>query len=302
MSENIKTKMQKETPLVSVLMTAYNRQKYIAEAVESVISSTYQNWELIIVDDMSKDKTVEIAEAYAKKDNRIKVYVNEKNLGDYPNRNKAASYAKGKYLKYVDADDLIYPHGLEQLVFFMEQFPDAGYGLCSLSQDDDRIYPFELSPYEAYRRHYFTNKWIFHKAPLSAIIKKEVFDKVGGFTGRRMVGDFEMWNKLSEKYSVALMPAGIVWYRTHNEGEMQFARDNIFQMFDYLLVEKDIIIRNSNPLNDDEKQYILKIIKRKQARYILRHLKSHGIKTALKLQKMTDMNIFEVFFKAFQKV
>ncbi|MBN2662839.1 MAG: glycosyltransferase family 2 protein, partial [Bacteroidales bacterium] len=96
-------------PFVSVLMTAYNREKYIAEAIESVIASTYQNWELIIVDDGSKDKTVEIAKQYEAKDPRIKVYINEKNLGDYPNRNKAASYAKGKYLKFVDADDLIYP-------------------------------------------------------------------------------------------------------------------------------------------------------------------------------------------------
>ena len=86
--------------LVSVLMTSFNRDKYIAEAIDSVLASTYQNWELIIVDDCSKDKTVEIAKSYEAKDNRIKVYVNKKNLGDYPNRNKAASYAKGKYIKY----------------------------------------------------------------------------------------------------------------------------------------------------------------------------------------------------------
>ena len=64
-----------------------------------------------------------IAKSYEQKDARIKVYVNDKNLGDYPNRNKAASYAKGKYIKYLDADDLIYPHGLEVMVHTMEQFP-----------------------------------------------------------------------------------------------------------------------------------------------------------------------------------
>src|SRR5664279_4015758 len=100
--------MDKEQPLVSVLMTAYNREKYIAEAIESVLSSTYTNFELIIVDDGSKDNTVNIARRYELQDSRIKVYINTTNLGDYPNRNHAAGFAIGKYIKYIDADDAIY--------------------------------------------------------------------------------------------------------------------------------------------------------------------------------------------------
>ena len=76
-------------PLVSILMTCYNREKYIGEAIESVLASSYTNLELIIVDDHSSDNTVGIARAYAAKDSRVNVYVNELNLGDYPNRNKA---------------------------------------------------------------------------------------------------------------------------------------------------------------------------------------------------------------------
>ena len=120
--------MSQEQPLVSVLMTAYNREQYISTAIESVLSSTFKNFELIIVDDGSKDKTVEIAKSYAAMDSRVKVIINEKNLGDYPNRNKAAYYANGKYLKYVDADDYIYPWGLELLIKMMEAFPNAGWG------------------------------------------------------------------------------------------------------------------------------------------------------------------------------
>ncbi|MEO8414525.1 MAG: glycosyltransferase family 2 protein [Ginsengibacter sp.] len=96
-------------PLVSVLMTAYNREKYIAPAIESVSASTYNNFELIIVYDGSSNNTVNIAKSFASIDHRVSVYVNEKNLGDYPNRNKAASYAKGKYLKYVDSDVISIP-------------------------------------------------------------------------------------------------------------------------------------------------------------------------------------------------
>jgi glycosyltransferase involved in cell wall biosynthesis len=134
--------------MVSVLMTAYNREKYIAEAIESVLASSFKDFELIIVDDCSKDHTVEIARRYTS-DPRVQVHVNEKNLGDYPNRNRAASFARGKYLKYLDSDDVIYPHGLEVMVSSMERFPEAVLGLIR-SPRNDAPDPAQLSPKEAY--------------------------------------------------------------------------------------------------------------------------------------------------------
>ncbi|HEY4335888.1 MAG TPA: glycosyltransferase family A protein [Puia sp.] len=206
-------------PLVSVLMTSYNRERYIGQAMESVLASTYEHFELLVVDDRSKDSTVAIAEKYAASDPRVKVFINEVNQGDYPNRNMAASHATGKYLKYVDADDYIYPRGLETLVEMMEQFPDAGFGLCSLPQDVTRPFPFQLDPRSAYQYHY-QGPGLFHKAPLSAIIKKTAFDAIGGFARIRMAGDFEMWHRLGQRFPVVLMPEGIVWYREHGEQEM----------------------------------------------------------------------------------
>ena len=111
-------------PLVSVLMTAYNREKYIAEAIESVLASTYTHFELIIVDDRSADQTVSIAKEYETRDQRIKVYVNEENLGQFPNRNKAATYARGKYIKYLDSDDRLYDFSLDYCVNMMEKNPE----------------------------------------------------------------------------------------------------------------------------------------------------------------------------------
>jgi glycosyltransferase involved in cell wall biosynthesis len=213
----------KDRPLVSVLMTAYNREKYIASAIESVLASGYANFELIVTDDRSTDATLAIAKQYAGKDERVRVFLNEQNLGDYPNRNQAASHARGAYLKYVDADDYIYPWGLEILVGCMEKFPEAGFGLCSLLQDDVRPFPFQLSPREAYAYHY-QGPGLFHKAPLSAIIRTTVFQNSGGFAATRMVGDFEMWHRLGQRYPVVLMPHGIVWYRKHGEQEMNSHR------------------------------------------------------------------------------
>lgn len=178
-------------PVVSVLMTTYNREKLVGEAIESVLASTFQDFELIVCDDNSSDGTVNAVKELALRDSRVKLFLHDANIGDYPNRNRAAGYAKGKYLKYVDADDYIYPWGLEILVKNMEAFPEAQWGLCSLLQCRDRPFPFVLSPQAAYEYHYF-GPGLFHKAPLSSIVKKDAFFEVGGFKPLRMVGDADL--------------------------------------------------------------------------------------------------------------
>lgn len=226
-------------------MTCYNREKYISIAIESVLASTYPNFELIIVDDGSIDDTVKIAKQYAAKDERIKVYENEKNLGDYPNRNEAAFYATGKYLKYVDSDDYIYPHGLEIMVNSMEQFPDAGFGLCSLKPDAERPFPFMLNAKEAYEYHFF-GPGLFHKGPLTAIFLKSAFDAVGGFKEKRMISDIDMWHRLALQYPVVLMPDGLVWQRKHAEQELKDAHHYIIDgakiKWNYLLDDRCLLV------------------------------------------------------------
>jgi glycosyltransferase involved in cell wall biosynthesis len=277
-------------------MTCYNREKYIAEAIESVLSSTYTNFELIIVDDCSKDRTVEIAKHYESNDYRIKVYINEKNIGDYPNRNKAAGYANGKYLKYLDSDDLIYPNGLQILVEIMEKFPDAGYGLCSFPQVSNKIYPFQLSPKEAYYMHYFVSS-LFHRAPLSSIINREVFNIVGGFSGKQHVGDFELWHKLSAKYPVVIIQDGIVWNREHEGQQMNDNRNDPLVPLKYLVLSENIFTNNISPLQPDENEICLRKNRNKQALYILYILKRKGWKSALRLYKNSNMK-WNTFIKA----
>lgn len=215
-------------PFISVLMTSFNREKYISFAIESVLKSTYQNFELVIVDDASTDETVSITNKYVAQDNRIQVHVNEKNLGDYLNRNKAASFAKGKYIKYVDSDDYIYPNGLEILVKNMEQFPEAGFGLCSLKPNSEKPFPFMLQSKEAYEYHFF-GPGLFHKGPLSAIFLKSAFEKMGGFKEQRMISDTDMWHRMALKYPVVLMQEGTVWQRIHNKQELNDAQNYILE-------------------------------------------------------------------------
>ena len=258
-----------KTPSVSVLMTAYNREKYIAEAIESVLAQTYTDFELIIVDDCSKDRTVEIARRYTT-DPRVRVYVNEKNLGDYPNRNRAAELALGRYLKYVDADDVIYPHGLEVMVRGMERWPEAAFGIC---QPDNRIdlrpYPLQLSPAEAYRWH-FLKGGLFGNAPLSAIIRAESFRAVGGFTGKRHVGDTEMWLLLGARFPVVILPPGLTWWRSHEEQEHRYAAKKIETVCARHHVALAALNPNHCPLSATERNEAVRRLTRGHARTILR--------------------------------
>jgi hypothetical protein len=258
--------MQNSAPMVSVLMTAFNREKYIAEAIESVLSSTYSNFELIITDDCSRDRTVEIARSYAEKDARVKVFENEKNLGDYSNRNRAASHAKGKYIKYLDSDDVMYSYTLQIMVDYMEEFPEAGFGLSAVH--DNKPYPIAVDPKKAYLEHFFT--WgHFDRAPGSSIIKRASFEKVGGFTGERMIGDFQLWLALGREFQMVKIPPNLTWNREH---EGQESKADYAKLYEELREKATdaALAHPSCPLSEEEKKAVLKHInaqKRKQAMY-----------------------------------
>ena len=106
--------------LVSIIMPAYNASKYIAESVDSVLAQTYQNWELIIIDDGSKDNTAEIIGKYVNNDKRIK-FIQQKNAGSAAARNNGIRYAQGRYIALLDADDLWLPEFLDKQIECMEK-------------------------------------------------------------------------------------------------------------------------------------------------------------------------------------
>lgn len=265
-------------------MTSYNREQYISAAIESVIKSTYLNWELIIVDDASRDETVKIVESYVIKDPRIKLYKNDVNLGDYPNRNKAANYASGKYIKYIDADDMVYPHGIELMVSYMEKFPEAGWGVMSNPEDHVRPFPICLSPSEAYRWNYF-NRQFFHRAPLSVIIKTDVFKQAEGFKNVRSYGDYDMWHRLAKKFSVVLMHGGLVWWRGHDQQESSYDKNDPYNWVNYVNVAIEHIIDVNCPLTNSEKKILLKKFRNNHIGRILRNIKSGNAKIAFRIFK-----------------
>ena len=103
-------------PLVSVIMPAYNVENYIEEAIYSVIGQSYANWELLVIDDGSKDRTVEIVRKIAEQDKRISLIQNEKNMGVARTRNRGFELSKGEYVALLDSDDIWHTDKLEKQV------------------------------------------------------------------------------------------------------------------------------------------------------------------------------------------
>ena len=245
-----------QKPLVSVMMTCYNRERYIATAIESVLAQTLKNFELIIVDDGSTDSSVEIARRY-EHDSRVKVHRNKKNLGDYPNRNRAASLAQGKYLKYVDSDDAIYPHCLEVMVHMMEMYPEVGILLCNWFPGLP-IYPVVMTPQEAY--HFcFVDDGKMSNSPLTTMYRRDLFEKAGGFDTRwRLSCDWEMVLKMARHYSVLIAPTGLCFYRVHDGQIVSTTQDSYRSHLSEGLAIAIAALRNVNcPLENSYKRQAL---------------------------------------------
>ncbi len=287
-------------PLVSVLMTAYNREKYIAEAIESVMASTYQNWELIIVDDCSKDKTAEIAKKFEAFENRIRVYANEKNLGQFQNRNYASSLAKGKYIKYLDSDDLIYPHGLEVMVNSIEKYTGVAFAISVPKVHDYQPYPFEVYPEQAWKEH-FLGRGLFTEGPTSIIFNREIFNKEQGFKVFKVYGDFEILARLAAKYKIVKMQPSLTWWRQHPGQEFDLGNSNNEYFNGVYQLSLDMLQSDLCSLNSEDKQKAIKRLKQHHARKIL-YLALEGKQWKTAYTYFRDSNLsYSQLLKGFKK-
>ncbi|WP_278686731.1 glycosyltransferase family 2 protein [Alistipes finegoldii] len=117
--------MQEQTPLISVIMPLYNAERFVGESIENVLRQTVGDFELIVIDDASTDASAEIARAYAAKDDRIVLMHNELNSGAARTRNRALDAARGKFITFMDADDLCSPERFAKQLAFFEQHPQT---------------------------------------------------------------------------------------------------------------------------------------------------------------------------------
>jgi glycosyltransferase involved in cell wall biosynthesis len=207
-------------PHVSVLLTAYNREQYIVASIESVLAQTCGNFELIVVDDRSSDATLSIARQYERRDSRVRVHANERNLGDYGNRNFAASLARGEFLKFHDSDDVMYPHCLEVMVRYLSTTPSVAFSLSAHRAWSGAPCPIVSTPYLSYQRE-FLGFGMFNQGPANALFRTEAFNRLGGFDDLGPHSDLAFWLRACRSVSVLLIPADLYWYRVHEGQHLQ---------------------------------------------------------------------------------
>ena len=122
------------SPKVSIITPTYNSADFLAETIEAIQAQTFTDWEMLITDDCSSDSTRELVQAYAEKDERIKLFVLEKNSGAGAARNNSLSHAKGRYIAFCDSDDRWTADKLEKQIAFMQEndhaFTYTGYHVC----------------------------------------------------------------------------------------------------------------------------------------------------------------------------
>ncbi len=276
---------------MSVLMTAYNREMFIGEAIESVLEQTYHHFELIIVDDSSNDKTNEIIKKYAESDKRIKYFVNKENLGDYPNRNKAASFATGDYIMYVDSDDSIQSNAIEYIINSFAMFPNASHS--AIYYHDDLIVPTLLNSAEAIENHFFKNNSL-SGGPGARVFKKQYFDSLGGYPEKYGPANDMYFNILTtSKSPILMLPYLYLNYRIHPSQESNNKESYIYNNYNYL---NDVIDSVKMPLSDSN---IKRLIKGNKRRFVLNlfnyYLKEGSLTSVLRILKNSKFKLEDIF-------
>lgn len=179
---------------VSIVLPCYNGAAHLAASIESCIAQTYQDWELIIVNDCSKDNSLEIMKDYEQRDSRIFVIDNEKNLKLPGALNRGFAEAKGRYLTWTSHDNRMAPTMLEEMVAYLDGHPEIGlvtanYAAFSLTTGE-RLY--EVSMPDPQR-----NLPRFNTICYAFLYRREVLDKIGGYDENLfLIEDYEYWVRL----------------------------------------------------------------------------------------------------------
>ena len=202
------------SPLVSILMPVYNTAPYLKEAMDSILSQTFKDFELIVLNDCSPDNADEILDMY--NDPRIVRYKGERNMGLSNVLNAGMDMARGKYIARMDSDDISLPNRLEVQVKYMEEHPDIDLCSCGMKMfgAKDDIWVRDSDP-EKVKVTALLFSPILHA---SSIWKKESFDKYGLRFRQEMVPaeDYDMWCRaLSKGLKLVNLPNVLYRYRIH---------------------------------------------------------------------------------------
>ncbi|MCX6210421.1 MAG: glycosyltransferase family A protein, partial [Bacteroidetes bacterium] len=234
-------------------------------------------------DDCSTDETWNIVSEY--KDKRIVAYRNEKNLREYPNRNKAINLAKGEYLIFIDGDDVIFPTAIEYLLFYANQFPDAAL-LIQKNYCNNILFPALLTPKQVFCNNYFGKRNLIDSSFTANFFKTDVLKKLGGLSEEYTSGDTEIRLRIAMQYNILLVQGWVSWPReTPNQASSRIDvyKSNI-ESFAMLELIKNSTVKSADIL-DEMVTDAVKIKLQTVSLTILYLIKKMQITTALKLKR-----------------
>ncbi|AFY80532.1 glycosyltransferase family 2 protein [Oscillatoria acuminata] len=200
-------------PTISVIIPAYNAEKFIKETINSVLNQTFRDFELIVINDGSTDGTLEVVSTFS--DSRIQVF-SYPNSGPQKSRNRGIDHAKGEYLSFLDADDLWTPDKLERQLQALHDNPDAAvaYSWTDFINGSGERLPggqhFKFTN-DVYERLLLGD---FIGSGSNPLIRKDALLNVGPFDESLVGGqDWEMWLRLAAQYQFVVVPSTLVFYR-----------------------------------------------------------------------------------------
>ena len=208
--------MVRTDPRITVLMSVYNGEKHLSEAIDSILQQTFTDFEFLIIDDGSLDNTRAILQRYSKKDGRIRVVRNDKNLGLTKSLNLGIDLAKGEYIARMDADDISLPTRFARQVAFMDTHPKVGVvGSYTLKQykENSRIAKNPCT-HEMIHAGLLTGPKIFHPTAFirAAILRRHHIYYTNEFTYAQ---DFDLWVKIAKHADLANIPEVLCHQRIH---------------------------------------------------------------------------------------
>ncbi|WP_026101095.1 glycosyltransferase [Synechococcus sp. PCC 7336] len=205
---------------ISVVMTVYNRECYLAQAIESVLNQSWPDFELILWDDGSSDRSVEIARTYAERDRRIR-FVAAEHRGRGSALDAATQLVRGEFLGFVDSDDLLCPTSLAQTAVMLENFPEVGMVYTNHNVMDAEGRDLGLGkrcemPYS--KEKLLLDFMTFH----FRLMRTSVFRQVGGINPKfNAAQDYDLCLRLSEVTEIRHVPKSLYRYRVHRHSISQ---------------------------------------------------------------------------------
>ena len=206
---------ERHVPTVSVVMPAYNAEAYVSDAITSILEQTYTDFEFIVIDDGSSDRTRAIIASF--RDPRLVVIANERNLGLTASLSKGLAVARGQYIARQDADDVSLPSRLERQVRYFSTHPEIGLLGTWWSHMDEsgRVFQVVRSPANspAIREALLTSSVFAHG---SVMLRRECVESAGGYqSAAGSAEDLDLWLRLVEKHEVGNVPEQLYRMRVH---------------------------------------------------------------------------------------